>query len=44
MIRFRCDAEDAQIAFGDKFGCDPEHEAPALMLLAQSLQLNVSAI
>uniref|UniRef100_A0A1B0BUW0 ornithine decarboxylase n=1 Tax=Glossina palpalis gambiensis TaxID=67801 RepID=A0A1B0BUW0_9MUSC len=41
VIRFRYDAKDAQIAFGDKFGCDPEHEAPALMLLAKSLQLNV---
>uniref|UniRef100_A0A1A9X3P4 ornithine decarboxylase n=1 Tax=Glossina brevipalpis TaxID=37001 RepID=A0A1A9X3P4_9MUSC len=44
VIRFRCDAKDAQISLGDKFGCDPEHEAPALMLLAQSLHLNVIGI
>ncbi|XP_075165039.1 ornithine decarboxylase 1-like [Haematobia irritans] len=41
VIRFRCEAKDAQCPLGDKFGCDAEKDATALMLLAKSLNLKV---
>ncbi|KAI8127024.1 Ornithine decarboxylase 1 [Lucilia cuprina] len=41
VIRFRCEAKEAQCPLGDKFGCDAESDATALMLLAKSLNLNV---
>ncbi|TMW54742.1 hypothetical protein DOY81_000273 [Sarcophaga bullata] len=41
VIRFRCEAQDAQCPLGDKFGCDAENDATALMLLAKSLNLKV---
>lgn len=41
VIRFRCEAKDAQCPLGDKFGCDAENEATSLMLLAKSLNLKV---
>ncbi|KAM7343845.1 ornithine decarboxylase 1-like [Cochliomyia hominivorax] len=41
VIRFRCEAKEAQCPLGDKFGCDAENDATALMLLAKSLNLNV---
>lgn len=42
MLRIRCDAKAAQCPLGDKFGCDPELEAPELIQLAKTLGLNVS--
>uniref|UniRef100_A0A1B0ACF9 ornithine decarboxylase n=1 Tax=Glossina pallidipes TaxID=7398 RepID=A0A1B0ACF9_GLOPL len=44
IIRFRCEAEEVQCPLGEKFGCDAEQDATALMLLAKSLQLNVIGI
>ncbi|NP_001273820.1 ornithine decarboxylase [Musca domestica] len=41
VIRFRCEAKEAQCPLGDKFGCDAENEATSLMLLAKSLNLKV---
>lgn len=41
VIRFRCEAKDAQCPLGDKFGCDAENDAAALMLLAKSLKMKV---
>ncbi|XP_013107441.1 ornithine decarboxylase 1 [Stomoxys calcitrans] len=41
VIRFRCEAKDAQCPLGDKFGCDAEKDATALILLAKSLNLKV---
>ncbi|KAM7342312.1 ornithine decarboxylase 1-like [Cochliomyia hominivorax] len=41
VIRFRCDAKDALYILGDKFGCDALKEAPALIILAKKLNLNV---
>ncbi|KAL9877537.1 ornithine decarboxylase 1-like isoform 1-T1 [Glossina fuscipes fuscipes] len=44
IIRFRCEAAEVQCPLGEKFGCDAEQDASALMLLAKSLQLNVIGI
>uniref|UniRef100_A0A1A9UZ43 ornithine decarboxylase n=1 Tax=Glossina austeni TaxID=7395 RepID=A0A1A9UZ43_GLOAU len=44
IIRFRCEAEEVQCPLGEKFGCDAEQDASVLMLLAKSLQLNVTGI
>lgn len=41
VIRFRCEAKEAQCPLGDKFGCDAENDATSLMLLAKSLNLKV---
>ncbi|XP_037952973.1 ornithine decarboxylase 1-like [Teleopsis dalmanni] len=41
VVRFRCEAKNAQCPLGNKFGCDAENDATALMLLAKSLDLNV---
>ncbi|XP_075168992.1 ornithine decarboxylase 2-like [Haematobia irritans] len=41
VIRFRCDAKNALSLLGNKFGCDPENEAPKLMELAKKLNLKV---
>ncbi|XP_011202150.2 ornithine decarboxylase 1 [Bactrocera dorsalis] len=41
VIRFRCEAKVAQCPLGDKFGCNAEEDAAALMLLAKSLGLSV---
>lgn len=41
VLRIRCDAETAQCPLGMKFGCDPIHEAPNLLHLAYTLNLNV---
>ncbi|KAM7346188.1 ornithine decarboxylase 1-like isoform 2-T2 [Cochliomyia hominivorax] len=41
VIRFRADDKEAQVPLGEKFGCDAEFEAPALMLLAKKLNLKV---
>lgn len=42
VIRVRCDAEDALSILGNKYGCDAENEAPALMLLAKKLNMKVA--
>ncbi|XP_075166598.1 ornithine decarboxylase 1-like [Haematobia irritans] len=44
LIRFRCDAKESYACLGEKFGCDGDREAPALMLLAKKLNLNVIGI
>lgn len=44
VIRIRCDAVDAQCPLGMKFGCDPIKEAPHLLRLAKSLDLNVVGV
>uniref|UniRef100_A0A1I8PJX6 ornithine decarboxylase n=1 Tax=Stomoxys calcitrans TaxID=35570 RepID=A0A1I8PJX6_STOCA len=44
VIRIRCDAKDAYLCLGAKYGCDAETEAPALMLLAKKLNLKVTGI
>lgn len=44
VIRIRCDAVDAQCPLGMKFGCDPIMEAPQLLRVAKSLNLNVIGV
>lgn len=44
VIRIRCDAEDAQCQLGMKFGCDAMNEAPELLRIAKSLELNVIGV
>ncbi|KAG5873671.1 hypothetical protein JTB14_013337 [Gonioctena quinquepunctata] len=44
VIRIRCDAEEAQCQLGNKFGCDPATEAPELLRLARSLDINVIGV
>lgn len=44
VLRIRCDAKVAQCPLGEKFGCDPVEDAPVLIQLAKSLNLNVSGI
>lgn len=44
VIRIRCDATEAQCPLGKKFGCDPFSEAPKLIKLARSLNLDVIGI
>lgn len=44
VVRFLSEAEDAQCPLGDKFGCDALEDAAALILLAGSLQMNVSGV
>lgn len=44
MLRIRCDAEVAQCPLGKKFGCDPETEAPRLIKIARSMNLDVVGI
>ncbi|XP_067629886.1 ornithine decarboxylase 1-like [Eurosta solidaginis] len=44
VIRFRSEAKEAQCPLGDKFGCDAEADAAALILLAKSLGLAVIGV
>lgn len=44
VIRIRCDANEAQCPLGKKFGCDPFNEAPHLIKVARSLNLDVVGI
>lgn len=44
VLRIRCDAKSALVPFGSKFGCDAEKEAPALLSLAKSLNLNIIGV
>ncbi|XP_064543052.1 ornithine decarboxylase 1 [Drosophila montana] len=42
IVRFKSEAKAAQCPLGDKFGCDADVDASALMLLAKSLDLTVT--
>ncbi|XP_062131133.1 ornithine decarboxylase 1-like [Drosophila sulfurigaster albostrigata] len=42
IVRFKCEAKAAQCPLGDKFGCDADIDASALMLLAKALDLSVT--
>lgn len=44
VIRIRCDATDAQCPLGMKFGCDAINEAPHLLQLAHSLDIDVVGV
>ncbi|XP_074035724.1 ornithine decarboxylase [Leptinotarsa decemlineata] len=44
VIRIRCDAEEAQCQLGNKFGCDPDTEAPELLRIAKSLGIDVIGV
>lgn len=44
VIRIRCDAKIAQCQLGMKFGCDPITEAPKLLRLARSLEMDVVGV
>lgn len=44
VLRIRCDAKMSQCPLGEKFGCNPETEAPQLIELAKSLDLNVCSV
>lgn len=44
VIRIRCDATDAQCQLGMKFGCNPVTEAPQLLRLARSLDIDVVGV
>lgn len=44
VIRIRCDATDAQCQLGMKFGCNPVTEAPELLRIARSLDINVIGV
>lgn len=41
VVRYKCEAKKARYPLGGKFGCDPQAEAPALMLLAKALNMSV---
>lgn len=42
MLRIRCDAKVSQCPLGEKYGCNPDTEAPQLIELAKSLNLDVN--
>ncbi|EDW32130.1 GL11482 [Drosophila persimilis] len=42
IVRFKSEAKEAQCPLGDKFGCDADADATALMLLAKALDLKVT--
>ncbi|KAH8257852.1 hypothetical protein KR038_002136 [Drosophila bunnanda] len=42
IVRFKSEAKEAQCPLGDKFGCNADVDATALMLLAKSLNLTVT--
>ncbi|XP_016971496.1 ornithine decarboxylase 2-like [Drosophila rhopaloa] len=42
ILRFKSEAKKALCPLGDKYGCDAEADAPALMLLAKALDLKVT--
>lgn len=44
VLRIRCEAEKASCPLGKKFGCDPVDEAPRLIKIARSLNLDVIGI
>lgn len=44
VIRIRCDATEVQCQLGNKFGCDPITEAPELLRIAKSLDIDVVGV
>jgi len=44
VLRIRCDAKMAQCPLGDKYGCNPDTEAPDLIRMAKKLDLNMVGI
>ncbi|XP_060536968.1 ornithine decarboxylase 1-like [Cylas formicarius] len=44
VIRILCEASDAQCPLGMKFGCDPVNDAPILLDVAKSLDLDVVGV
>jgi ornithine decarboxylase len=44
VLRIVCEAEEAQCPLGKKFGCDTATEAPKLLKLARTMNLNVVGI
>lgn len=44
VLRLRCDAVDTQCPLGIKFGCDPISEAPRLLQIARSLDIDVIGV
>ncbi|KAJ6646596.1 Ornithine decarboxylase 1 [Pseudolycoriella hygida] len=44
VLRIRCDAKKALCPLGEKFGCDPDIEAPTLINLAYELGLKMVGI
>nr|AAY55672.1 IP02715p [Drosophila melanogaster] len=42
IVRFKSEAKKALCPLGDKYGCDAEADAAALMLLAKALGLKVT--
>lgn len=41
VLRIRVDAQVAQCPLGEKYGCNPDTEAPNLIEVSKSLGLNV---
>lgn len=41
VMRIRYDAEKTTLSFGEKFGCDPELEAPELIKKCKEMELNL---
>ncbi|XP_055847728.1 ornithine decarboxylase 1-like [Episyrphus balteatus] len=44
VLRFLSEAENALCPLGDKFGCDAVEDAAAVLLLAESLNMNVTGV
>lgn len=44
LLRIKCDCSKAFMTFGEKFGCDPETEAPELIAKCQEMELNLIGI
>lgn len=44
VLRIRCEAEKAQCPLGKKFGCDPVEEAPRLIKIVRSLNMDLVGI
>lgn len=44
VLRIRCEAEKAQCPLGKKFGCDPVEEAPRLIKVVRSLNMDLVGI
>lgn len=44
VLRIRCEAEKAQCPLGKKFGCDPVEEAPRLIKIVRSMNMDLVGI
>lgn len=44
VLRIKCEAKDAQCPLGNKFGCDPIHDAPGLIELAHQEGMEIVGI